>query len=97
MLVTGDNDCNALVSRTLLLCNYSRIIWTILAPSKVVIHAWRLGLNRLLTMDNLAKRGVVVDLNNFGFCYFCQQEPETVNHIFFECLFSYRVWMVCCA
>ena len=76
---------------------FFEMIWETPAPSKVVFHAWRIGLNRLPTMDNLAKRGVLVDSNGFGLCYFCKRELESVTHVFFECYSTYQIWMSCCS
>ncbi|XP_074278284.1 uncharacterized protein LOC141601876 [Silene latifolia] len=44
--------------------------------------------NRLPTVDNLCKRGMVL-VNR---CALCESAAETAGHLFFECSFSAEVW-----
>ena len=30
-------------------------------------------------------------------CHLCSDASETVEHLFFECLITWRLWMDCCA
>ena len=62
-------------------------IWTIIVPPRVHIFLWLLASNKILTRDNLVKRNRVDDLN----CLFCT-EPETVHHLFFECVVAKVCW-----
>src|ERR1044072_4999023 len=55
---------------------FFELIWVAHVPPKVAFHDWRVDLNRLPTMDNLAKHGVLVDSNGFGLCYFCKRVPK---------------------
>ena len=73
---------------------YSKI-WNAFAPSKVMALGWRIMRRRLPTLDNLARRGVIQDLRTNGICKFCRKEMETVDHLFFECNFSYDIWRLC--
>ncbi|KAL8473172.1 hypothetical protein ACS0TY_030123 [Phlomoides rotata] len=71
------------------------LIWNKFSPLKVIIHAWRLLWERLPTTTKLQRRNALpsnADMN----CVFCECHPESVRHIFFECKFSYYVWMGCC-
>ncbi|XP_057426296.1 uncharacterized protein LOC130719702 [Lotus japonicus] len=70
-------------------------LWKGLAPSKVICLAWRVALRRLPTLDNLLRRGVAVDSNRNGACFFCSQQLESAGHLFFGCNVSYRIWMSC--
>ena len=45
--------------------------------------------NKLLTRDNLSKPKKVDGPS----CLFCK-EPETINHIFFECVIAKRTWSI---
>lgn len=45
-------------------------------------------MKRLSTCENLLKVNVQVDLVR----NLCRQEDETLNHLFFRCDFSARVW-----
>ena len=58
-------------------------------PTKLGFFYWRLNLDRLLTKDSLAKKGMEFD--NID-CPICHSEPETVNHIFKECSRVQEVW-----
>jgi zinc-binding in reverse transcriptase len=62
---------------------YSRI-WEIKAPPRVQIFVWLTMRNKILTIDNLVKRGWVIT----NMCYLCRANLESVQHIFNECTFS---------
>ncbi|KAL8477969.1 hypothetical protein ACS0TY_030029 [Phlomoides rotata] len=71
------------------------LVWNKFAPLKVDVHAWRLLRERLPTTTKLQRQHSLpahVDV----LCVLCGNCPELVRHIFFECEFSYKVWMECC-
>ena len=43
----------------------------------------------------LFKRGLI-HLDS-SLCAFCGKEVETVEHLFFDCYLSWKVWMLCCS
>ncbi|CAN0892091.1 hypothetical protein LINGRAHAP2_LOCUS17349 [Linum grandiflorum] len=45
-------------------------------------------LERILTLDNLRRRGLVVP----NWCVLCERDVEPVSHIFLSCPFSRKVW-----
>ncbi|MBA0823479.1 hypothetical protein Goarm_020209 [Gossypium armourianum] len=45
-------------------------------------------LNRLLTWDRLLAFAISIDTC----CFFCMDSIERLDHIFFECSFSRKVW-----
>ncbi|KAL8535673.1 hypothetical protein ACS0TY_011345 [Phlomoides rotata] len=49
---------------------------------------------RLPTKVNLRRRNVLSSSDNLK-CVLCGEKEETGSHIFFECDFSYKVWMPC--
>ncbi|KAJ9547609.1 hypothetical protein OSB04_020152 [Centaurea solstitialis] len=51
-------------------------------PSNINIHLWRIGVNRLATLDNLNKRGVRLQANE---CVMCHSAAESLDHIFLNC------------
>ncbi len=61
---------------------YSKI-WGIKAPVKVKVFVWLVLKNRVLTRDNLLKRGWRGDDG----CELCTERSETVNHLFLNCRF----------
>nr|GEZ47232.1 RNA-directed DNA polymerase, eukaryota [Tanacetum cinerariifolium] len=56
--------------------------WAIYISIKVNVFAWRARLDHLLTRDNLAKRGVIMDSS---LCPICGLFPENAQHLFFGC------------
>jgi len=60
--------------------------------SSALHFGWRLLINRIVTRDNLSKRGFsVVNL----FCVMCRKEKELVQHLFFECNVTWKIWKLC--
>ncbi|XP_022014806.1 uncharacterized protein LOC110914313 [Helianthus annuus] len=63
--------------------------WCKWVPRKCNLFVWRAEMNRIPSMDNLARRGVpVVD----GLCPLCRDEAESVEHLFTSCFFSVILW-----
>ena len=62
-------------------------IWDIIVPPRIHIFLCLLANNKILTRDNLAKRRNVENMN----CLFCD-EPESVHHMFFECVVAKTCW-----
>lgn len=68
-------------------------IWAQLVPSKVESFVWKLSLDRVPTLVNLASRRV--EPRQDRLCIGCLKSDETGQHLFFECNFFYMVWMEC--
>ena len=51
-------------------------------------HTWLLVLDRIPTRDRLISWGINVDAN----CLLCNSMPESRNHLFFSCSFSFQLW-----
>jgi hypothetical protein len=68
---------------------YVSSVWKLKIPPRVQIFLWLLTKNKILTRDNVAKRREV----SHKTCLFCN-EPESVNHLFFECCVAKRIWPV---
>ena len=65
-------------------CEIFRKICASWVPAKVHAFGWRFALGRFPTLDNLIKRGVLINGgSNLGF--FCHNHGESVKHLFFEC------------
>ncbi|KAL3516731.1 hypothetical protein ACH5RR_023633 [Cinchona calisaya] len=56
-------------------------IWSLNVPNKCKITLWRMCNNSLPTLDNLMRRGVVID----SVCPLCNHESSDLNHILFKC------------
>ena len=55
---------------------------------KINIFFWILLQNKILTLDNLKKRGFFI-VNR---CVLCKNDEELVDHIMLHCPFSSMVW-----
>lgn len=70
-----------------------RKMWTLKTPQKIRIFLWLVIKNRILTKDNLLKRGWTGDAH----CHFCPA-AETVDHFLFACpLARFVLTVVMCA
>jgi hypothetical protein len=67
-------------------------IWKGPAPSKVIAFSWKLIRNRLLTTDNLLRRGIHVD-GGMTLCVHCVSREEKASHLFLSCDFALGMWM----
>lgn len=66
-------------------CTYHKKLWKIRAPPKVRIFLWVMLQDKLLTKENLIKKGC----HSVQGCALCESnEPETVLHLMWSCLYS---------
>lgn len=59
-------------------------------PPKVKTFTWKASHGILPTKNNLAKKGVVMELA----CVTCSEGLETKGHVFWECSFTRALWFV---
>ena len=59
-------------------------IWSKYLIPKINIFQWLLLKNEILTLNNLARRGMVFP-NSF---FLCEEDLELVDHFFSQCPFS---------
>ena len=62
-------------------------VWKIIVPPKIHVFLWLLSNNKLMTVDNLAERGIHKPLD----CKFCS-EKESIHHLFFDCIIARQLW-----
>jgi hypothetical protein len=67
---------------------WRRNLWTWDCPLKVKLFFWLVVENKVLTWENLQKKG----WKGPGKCYLCRDKGETSNHIFVTCSFTITVW-----
>lgn len=60
-----------------------RVTWKLKASTRVTVFTWLMLRNKILTIDNLVKRG----WNMPNRCCLCQREEESVTHLFTHCLY----------
>ena len=63
-------------------------IWTLNLWPKVGLFTWLLVKGRILTCENLRKRGV----QGPSQCYMCFQAKETMSHLLDNCPFVAAIW-----
>jgi len=59
-------------------------IWKVKAPPRIAFFLWATALGRILTVDNLRRRGFQL-INR---CCLCKKDEETINHLLLHCEFS---------
>ncbi|KAG8086542.1 hypothetical protein GUJ93_ZPchr0010g7976 [Zizania palustris] len=66
------------------------VIWDLKVPLKVKVFLWLASRNKILTKDNLLKKGWKGGSKQ---CFFCGSD-ETVQHLFLECVVAKFIWRV---
>jgi zinc-binding in reverse transcriptase len=59
-------------------------IWKLNVPPRFKVFAWLMMMNRILTTDNLMKKGC----NMVSICVMCREDVETCKHLFSFCAFT---------
>jgi hypothetical protein len=57
-------------------------IWKVKVPSIVAFFGWTATLRKILTLDNLRKRNIIV----IEWCYMCKSCGESIDHFFLYCM-----------
>ena len=63
-------------------------IWAVKAPPRVSFFIWTVTWGRILTCDNLMRRGYTM----VGRCCLCCSDGETVDHLLLHCPSSHVLW-----
>nr|KYP51194.1 hypothetical protein KK1_027003 [Cajanus cajan] len=66
-------------------------IWHLKIPPKVAILQWRLLHNALPSIDNLLRRSIILPPLD-SMCVMCNEQPETLPHLFFSCPIADQLW-----
>jgi hypothetical protein len=65
-------------------------IWKVKVPVRVSFFAWTAALGRILTVDNLRKRGLIV----VDWCSMSKRSGESVDHFLLHCDVARALWSV---
>ncbi|GKA14481.1 putative RNA-directed DNA polymerase [Tanacetum coccineum] len=70
------------------------LVWSHHFIPRHAIHVWLIMKRRLKTHDRMRQWdvGLDIDLNLFR-CSLCKAQPDSHDHLFFECPYSSRVWL----
>ena len=68
----------------------SERIWRVRVPPKVAFFAWEASWGKVLTLENLQRRGF--SLANR--CFLCLSEAETVDHLLLHCVKTWVLWNI---
>ena len=63
-------------------------IWRVKAPPRVAFFVWTATWGRILTCDNLMRRGYTMA----GWCCMCCCDGETVDHLLLHCNAAQKLW-----
>ena len=66
-----------------------KLIWKVKLPMKILSFIWKLLLDNIPLFAILNKRGITTLTR----CLLCDDNDETINHLFLTCPFARAVWL----
>jgi hypothetical protein len=63
-------------------------VWRTQASSRAVFISWSAALGKILTVDNLRKRNIII----VDRCCLCKRDGETVDHLLLHCDVASTLW-----
>ena len=63
-------------------------VWKAKVPTRVAFFTWTAALERILTVDNLRNRRVII----VDWCCMCKDHGESVNHLLLHCIVAQELW-----
>ena len=65
-----------------------RLIWNPVVPSKIGVFAWEATWGKVLTLDQLKRRGMTL-VNR---CFMCEKNEENIDHLLIHCKSAKMLW-----
>lgn len=66
----------------------SNIIWKVGTTPRISFFAWEAAKGRILTTDNLMRRGIIT----VSRCFLCKNSLDSCNHLLLECSITHKLW-----
>ncbi|GJV75755.1 reverse transcriptase domain, reverse transcriptase zinc-binding domain protein [Tanacetum coccineum] len=74
--------------------DWFHLVWSHHSIPRHAIHVWLIMRRRLKTHDRMRQWDVGPDIDlNLLRCSLCKAQPDSHDHLFFECPYSSRVWL----
>ncbi|KAG9442213.1 hypothetical protein H6P81_018067 [Aristolochia fimbriata] len=67
----------------------AKLAWKLEAPPKVKMFIWSVAHNKILTRENLVRRGISLPSL---LCPLCQDKQESVDHLLLQCTMAWHIW-----
>ena len=64
------------------------LIWILVIPLKIGIFTWEAAWGKVLTLDNLKRRGMAFANR----CFLCEEDEETIDHLLIHCKSAKMLW-----
>ena len=58
-----------------------RLVWNPVVPPKIGVFAWEAAWGKVLTLDQLKRRGMTFANR----CFLCEEDEETIDHLLIHC------------
>ena len=65
-----------------------QLIWSNWVPTKMSLFAWEASWGKVLTLDQIKKRGRALANR----CFLCGKDEETIDHLLLHCLVARLLW-----
>ena len=65
-----------------------KLVWRLKVPSRVAFFSWTAALGKMLSIDNLQKRRVIV----LDWCSVCKKCGQSVGHFLLHFPIAYELW-----
>ena len=65
-----------------------RLVWNPVVPPKIEVFAWETAWGKVLTLDQLKRRGMTFANR----CFLCDEDEENIDHLVIHCKSAKMLW-----